>query len=106
MPVRESVTPDPSLTALYAERIRLLVLKSPLSHAHIAGVLEDMLRSDLVILWELMGNPTQSGPYEELLAEFMADVQREYDANQATRAAIRLAIKGQLVKVEGSLNFQ
>jgi hypothetical protein len=91
---------------LYAERIRLLVLKSPLSHAHIASVLEDMLKSDLVILWELMGNPEQSGPFEELLAEFMADVQREYDADPVTRAAVRLAIKGQLVKVEGSLYLQ
>ena len=99
------MTPDQSLTALYAERIRLLVLKSPLSPAHIAGVLEDMLRSDLVILWELMGNPTQSGPFEELLADFMADVQRDYDANPATRAAVRLAIKGQLVKVEGNLHL-
>ena len=99
-------TPERSLTELYAERIRLLVLKSHLSHAHIAGVLEDMLKSDLVILWELMGNPTQSGPYEELLADFMADVQREYDGNAATRAAVRLAIKGQLAKVEGNLHLQ
>jgi hypothetical protein len=99
-------TPDRSLTELYAERIRLLVLKSPLSHAHIAAVLEDMLKSDLVILWELMGNPTQSGPYEELLAEFMTDVQRDYDADPRARAAVRLAIKGQLAKVEGSLHLQ
>ena len=99
-------SPNRSVSELYAERIRLLVLKSPLSHAHIAGVLEDMLKSDLVILWELMGNPVQSGPYEELLTEFMADAQVQYDADPATRAAIRLAIKGQLAKVEGNLHLQ
>ena len=98
--------PERSLTELYAERIRLLVMKSPLSHAHIATVLEDMLKSDLVIVWELMGNPTQSGPYEELLAGFMAQVQERYDANANARAAVRIAIKGQLAKVEGNLHLQ
>ena len=97
---------DRSLLELYAERIRLLVLKSPLSHAHIAGVLEDMLKSDLVILWELMGNQLQSRPYEDLLADFMAEVQQAYDSDARLRPAVRKAITEQLAKVEGSLHLQ
>jgi hypothetical protein len=95
-----------SLVELYAERIGLLVLKSPLSHAHIATVLEDMLKSDLVMLWELMGNPLQSQPFEELLADFMVEVQQQYDADGVVRRAVRLAIEGQLAKVEGTLHVQ
>ena len=66
---------EPDLSAAYRTRLRLLVSRSPLSHDHIAQVLRDMLESDLVILWQLMGTPVQSEVYEESFGGFMERVQ-------------------------------
>lgn len=104
--VRSGVTNlQTTLPALYAERLRLLISKSPLSHGAIAVVLEDMLESDMVMLWELMGNPVQSEPFEELLGEFMTSAQQLSDQDSSAREAIRRAIAEQLMRVEGRLHM-
>lgn len=94
-----------TLVALYGERLALLIATSPLSHAAIAIVLRDMLESDMVMLWELMGRSQQSEPFEDLLAQFMMSVQRLYDDDSSAREAIRHAVAAQILRVEGRLNL-
>lgn len=90
-----------ALPDLYVERLPLLVRKSPLSHHHIAMVLEDMLDSDAVVLWQLMGTPVQSAPFEELLGEFMERLQALANADARVRQLVRKAIERQLSMLDG-----
>jgi hypothetical protein len=100
------VTHDESLATEYAHRLHTLVRKSFLSHAHIAAVLTDMLESDMVILWQLIGGPMQSEPFEEIHGEFMARVQRAADDDAAFLRAVKSAIRAELGVVEGTLHLQ
>ena len=99
-------TSEKSLANEYADRLHGLVRKSFLSHAHIAAVLTDMLESDLVILWQLIGGPMQSEPFEELHGEFMARVQRAANDDPAVLRAVKAAIRAELNGVEGNLHLQ
>ena len=97
---------EPDLAAAYRTRLRMLVSRSPLSHDHIATVLRDMLESDLVILWQLMGTPVQSEAYEESFGAFMERVQNaaagDGDMLEDVRAAIADLMR-QFEETEGEL---
>jgi hypothetical protein len=100
------MTHDESLATEYAHRLHTLVRKSFLSHAHIAAVLTDMLESDLVILWQLIGGPMQSEAFEEVHGEFMARVQSAADDNPSFLRAVKSTIRVELGAVEGHLHLQ
>jgi hypothetical protein len=100
------VTHDESLATEYADRLHALVRKSFLSHAHIAAVLTDMLESDMVMLWQLIGGPMQSEVFEEMHGDFMTRVQRAANDDPTILRSVKAAIRAELAAVEGHLHLQ
>jgi hypothetical protein len=92
---------DTELIAGYERHLAAFVRRSFLSHPSIVMVLEDMLRSDMVMLWELMGKSTQAAPFETRFGSFMSDVQARADVEPRVRHAVRAAIVGHLQRIEG-----
>src|SRR5690349_18792082 len=92
---------DNDVLAEYERNLAAIVRRSFLSHHSIVMVLEDMLRSDMVILWELIGTPSQSAHFERRFGPAMTGVQARADSEPRVRHAVRAAIVGHLQRLEG-----